>query len=204
MPPSSARNASNKPTREGLVHATLELMLQRGYRGTGINDICREAGVSKGAFYHSFASKEEIAVEALTEFYRLGLAKLLSLDVGSPPPEGRLLAFLDAVAQAGPEVWRRGCLIGGLATEMAQSSDSLQAEVARAFRDLTGILAGLAEPFVATLQDDGLTATDLAEQFLVVAEGAIVLSQAYRDPARIGVAIARYADQIRLLPTKTH
>ncbi|RWD61748.1 MAG: TetR/AcrR family transcriptional regulator [Mesorhizobium sp.] len=58
-----------------LLDCAQRLFFQRGYDDTTVNDIIREAGLSKGAFYHYFASKEallealaaRIARESLTE-----------------------------------------------------------------------------------------------------------------------------------------
>src|SRR4051812_41159222 len=101
--------------REKLIHSTQALMLSKGYSATGVDDICRDSGVSKGSFYHQFSSKEELAVAALGEFYEASLQNLLSIDLHRVAPEQRLLALLDAIAEHGHEFWERGCLIGSLA-----------------------------------------------------------------------------------------
>lgn len=48
-----------------LLHAALELFVQRGFSEVSVNDICRMAGMTKGAFYHHFSSKEEIYLQIL-------------------------------------------------------------------------------------------------------------------------------------------
>src|SRR5688572_17115475 len=48
-----------------LLDCAQRLFFERGYDGTTVNDIIREAGVSKGAFYHYFVSKEAL-LEALS------------------------------------------------------------------------------------------------------------------------------------------
>ena len=190
-------------TRENLITAAQHLMLERGYSATGINDICKEAGVSKGAFYHSFASKEDLAVVALHDYYRVGIAQLMSIDVSGVPAEDRLLAFVDAVADQAAVLWERGCLIGGLATEMATASDTLQREVSSVFAEMAGLLSVLARPFVASLQSDEFSADDIGEHFLVVLEGSIVISRAHLDPKRISHAVRRFSHFLRALPRKS-
>ena len=189
-------------TRQKLVHSAQKLMLQKGYSATGVDDLCRDAEVSKGSFYHQFSSKEELALAALQSFYEAGLRKLLSIDLSGIAAEDRLLAFLAAVAKQGHDFWQDGCLLGSLASEMALTSPALQAEVAELFAQTAKALEPLAEPFVATLQDPSLSAATLAEQFLVVVEGAIVLSRAHGDPLKINQAVARFAEQLRWLPRR--
>lgn len=177
-------------------------MLSRGYSATGVDDICRDSGVSKGSFYHQFSSKEELAIAALDNFYEAGLEKLLAIDLSSTPPDKRLFAFLDAVAEQGHEFWKNGCLIGSLASEMALASVTLQTKVSRLFNETIKVLEPMIEPFAASLLDKTLTATAIAEHFLVVVEGAIVMARAHDDPTKINQAVARFAAQLRWLPRK--
>ncbi len=51
-----------------LLQASLELFAEKGYGNTSVNAIIEQVGVSKGAFYHYFASKEEV-LSALCSSY---------------------------------------------------------------------------------------------------------------------------------------
>jgi TetR/AcrR family transcriptional repressor of nem operon len=186
-------------TREKLIRSAQALMLAKGYSATGVDDLCRDAGVSKGSFYHQFSSKEALAIAALGDFYEAGLRNLLAIDVSSVVPEQRLFAFLDAVSRQGHEFWNSGCLLGSLASEMALSSPALQTEVARLFSQTAQALEPLMESFVASLPARAPSAVALAEHFLVVVEGAIVMSRAHADPMKIGQAVARFAEQLHWL-----
>lgn len=53
-------------TREDILVATLEVVQESGYPGSRIEEICSRAGISRGAFYHHFPSKEA-AIVALVE-----------------------------------------------------------------------------------------------------------------------------------------
>jgi TetR/AcrR family transcriptional repressor of nem operon len=187
-------------SRAKLIRSTQILMMSKGYSATGVDDICGAAGVSKGAFYHQFSSKEELAIAALGDFYEVSLRTLLAIDLRGVAPEQQLLAFLDAVAEQGHELWKSGCLFGSLASEMALASPPLQAEVARLFSQTAKALEPLTEPFVASHPGESLSAAALAEHFLVVVEGAIVMSRAHNDPTKINQAVARFAEQLRWVP----
>ena len=54
------RRAQGQATEQWLIEAGRRLMLQHGYEEVSIRDICREAGVTTGAFYHHFSSKEQM------------------------------------------------------------------------------------------------------------------------------------------------
>jgi TetR/AcrR family transcriptional repressor of nem operon len=61
-------------TRQKLVAATRGLILERGFTGTGVDQICEAAGVTKGAFFHHFKSKDEIGKAALADWASFGMA----------------------------------------------------------------------------------------------------------------------------------
>ncbi len=79
-------------TRRKLADTALRLYASRGYDRVAVDDICREAGVSKGTFYVHFATKDQVLVEeflALDRFYLDSLPQIDRIDTGI----GRLLAF---------------------------------------------------------------------------------------------------------------
>jgi len=55
-------------TRAQIITAAIKDFAQNGYDGTGVAEICRSAGISKGAFYHHFASKETLYLELLDDW----------------------------------------------------------------------------------------------------------------------------------------
>lgn len=55
-------------TRDRLLEIALTLIWQSNYNSVGVNEICRQAGVTKGAFYHHFDSKASLFCEA-TRYY---------------------------------------------------------------------------------------------------------------------------------------
>lgn len=59
---------SNQDTRTRLLETALELIWQSNYNSVGVNEICKQAGVTKGGFYHHFESKASLFCEA-SEYY---------------------------------------------------------------------------------------------------------------------------------------
>ena len=54
-------------TRTKLLDAARDVIRTKGYAATTVDDICVEAGVTKGGFFHHFASKEQLAKSAMDE-----------------------------------------------------------------------------------------------------------------------------------------
>ena len=55
--------------KETLLEKSFKLFLNEGYREISINRIVQECGISKGAFYHHFKSKEDLYMEVLERFF---------------------------------------------------------------------------------------------------------------------------------------
>ena len=56
----------NPQTRSNLLDAALSVIRTKGYTATTVDDICTKASLSKGAFFHHFSSKEDLAVPPRT------------------------------------------------------------------------------------------------------------------------------------------
>lgn len=73
MCPSMAKDPIGKPeiceekldARGKLLLAALRVIRAKGYSATTVDDLCREAGVTKGAFFHHFKTKDDLAVAAV-------------------------------------------------------------------------------------------------------------------------------------------
>jgi len=78
-------------TREQLLSAAARCFARSGYEATGVAEICEDAQMSKGAFYHHFPSKHAVFV-ALLEDWLKQLDRLLQTLTGTPRPAPELLA----------------------------------------------------------------------------------------------------------------
>lgn len=64
----SERTYSPEQTRDRLMQAALELFSTKSFRGTSVQEVVAAAGVTKGAFYHHFSSKEKVLALIHDEF----------------------------------------------------------------------------------------------------------------------------------------
>jgi AcrR family transcriptional regulator len=55
-------------TREYIIHTAFSLFLQKSYKEVTMKDIVEKTGLSKGAFYHYFNSKEQVFIEIAEQF----------------------------------------------------------------------------------------------------------------------------------------
>ena len=86
--------------RRKLLDAALHVIRAQGYAGSSVDDICREAGVTKGSFFHHFKGKDDLAIAA-TEHWT-GLTGNLFESApfhAKADPRDRVLAYIDFRAE---------------------------------------------------------------------------------------------------------
>jgi TetR/AcrR family transcriptional repressor of nem operon len=109
-------------TRERILQTAERLMLEQGYRGTSLDQVIAESASSKGAFFHHFTSKSDLARQ-LTERYVAGdLANLdsgLAAVAGIADPSGRVNAFVQFFEDGADDLMseQSGCLYATVLAE---------------------------------------------------------------------------------------
>jgi TetR/AcrR family transcriptional repressor of nem operon len=182
------------PSKERLLAAAKALFLARGYAATTVDAICEKARLTKGSFYYSFESKEDLGLAVLDWSLGRGVQLLASgphAQMGNSVQKA--FAFLDHLEKCAPELWSGGCLLGSFATELADTNPRMQQAVAAMFQAVADDLAEQLQPLAA--QGAGRQvppAGELAETLLGLIEGSITLAKAHRDPSRLPKAIRRF------------
>ena len=121
-----------------------QVMIRRGYHGTGVQEIVKAAGVPKGSFYHYFASKEDFAVQALAHLYEPRLQRYATaLNDSMHSPRQRIMAYYRELLAyfAAQEQCQHHCFIGSLSFEMAELCKPLGEEVEQILQRSAQILS---------------------------------------------------------------
>ena len=107
-PPESLRAAQVAQTREALLASGRRLFGEKGFAGTSVEDVAREARVTTGALYHHFATKTALFEAVFETVHHELLEASANAGVGAPDAvefiARALEAFLDAVLA--PQVQR--------------------------------------------------------------------------------------------------
>ncbi|RBP43833.1 TetR family transcriptional regulator [Roseimicrobium gellanilyticum] len=174
---------SEAPSKVSLLSAAKSLFLARGYAGTSVDTICEKAGVSKGSFYHSFKSKEDLGIGVLQWSLERG-GEVLGAHKKVADPVEQSLVYLRHLENSALTLWSDGCLLGTFANELGDTNPRLQEAVATLFTAVIKEIAARLKA-LAACPEITCTANELAEELLVILEGSITLAKAYRDPSRI-------------------
>lgn len=115
------RSAARGDTRKDLVWCGTELLTERGFQITGIEEVLKRVGVPKGSFYHYFKSKDDFGhavIDNYEQYYATKMDRIFG-NVDRSPLQ-RLRDFvLDAKNGMVKFDFKRGCLIGNLGQELA-------------------------------------------------------------------------------------
>jgi TetR/AcrR family transcriptional repressor of nem operon len=177
MPPPS-ENA-----RVRLVDATIDLVRSNGYAATRVDDVCAAAGVTKGSFFHHFASKEELAVASAAAWNQRA-AKVFA---DAPytlhrDPLDRLLGYVKFRRQMiDGEMFEWTCFAGTTIQEVHENYPAIRDACAEPIRDHVGFLAEMIRAALVEYPVPGLKSESLATHIQAVTQGAFVMAKATQD-----------------------
>jgi TetR/AcrR family transcriptional repressor of nem operon len=185
-----------------LVDAALAVIRTKGYAATSVEELCTRAGVTKGAFFHHFASKADLAVAAANHWSETTSALFAAADYHNhSDPLDRILAYLDfrdALLKGGvPEFT---CLVGTMVQETyATSPDIRDACDASISGHAATLEADIAEAMTRRGVEAGFTPASLALHTQAVLQGAFILAKAKGGAGIAAESIAHLRRYIELL-----
>ena len=184
--------AARGTARTRLLDAAVDVIRTRGLSATSVDDLCAAAGVTKGAFFHHFESKDALAAAAAEHWAETtGAMFAVAPYHDAATPALRSLAYVDfraAMVAGGPAEF--SCLAGTMVQECFATAPLV--------RDACGdAILGHAATLEADLRDAldeagnaDVAADDLARFTQVVLQGAFVVAKAKDDPGVVLESLA--------------
>ncbi|WP_284154933.1 TetR/AcrR family transcriptional regulator [Algicella marina] len=167
--------------RTRLLDAAREIIRRKGFTATTVADLCGAAGVTKGAYFHHFDSKEALGIAAAEDWRDTTGALFARAPYHeSEDPLGRVLAYIDfRMEMIGGEMAAFTCVAG----TMAQEVHELHPAVRDACGDaITSHAATLVPDIAAAMEARDLagdwTAESLALHTQAVLQGSFVIAKA--------------------------
>ena len=196
------RTTARPDAKAKLLDAALSVIRIKGYSATTVDELCAAAGVTKGAFFHHFRSKDELGVAAADYWSETTGALFANAPYHDrADPLDRVLAYVafrKALLQGGVPDFT--CLVGTMVQETYETAPAIRAACERS---ITGHAATLEADIEAAMRDRGMTpdwtAKSLALHTQAVIQGAFILAKAAGAAAFAADSIDHLRRYIELL-----
>ncbi len=193
-------------TKDRLMDIAERSILLNGFAATSIDDLIKEAGITKGGFFYHFDGKNSLAY-ALMQRYRKQDALLFSglfkrAEELTDDPLQQMLVFVKLLAEmmADLEGVHPGCLVASFTYESHQVNEEVRkitADIVMDWRRLFKTQLDKIEKKYRAKCDT--RSDDLADMLSTIIEGGIIASRALNDPSILVKQILEYRSYIQLL-----
>ncbi|KQU91768.1 TetR family transcriptional regulator [Variovorax sp. Root318D1] len=137
----TVRTAAKEASHERIVSVAARAIRRSGYEGTGVADIMKEAGLTHGAFYAHFASREAMLAEAAARACT-DSASIVADAVASVPPEQALTYMLHAyLSRENLAQVERGCPLVALGSETVRQTPEVRRVTTRYIKEMVDLVA---------------------------------------------------------------
>jgi TetR/AcrR family transcriptional repressor of nem operon len=187
--PAAQQSPSQSPfpaqSRTRLLNGALHIIRTKGYAATTVDDICRDAGVTKGSFFHHFKSKDDLALGAVAHWRTMTEGFFAAAPYHQPhDPLARLLGYLDfRSAILSGELADYTCLLGTLVQETYETHPAIRAACDQA---LSSHIAALTRDVDAAKElyapDAAWSAESVGSFIQAVLQGSFIFAKAQQSP----------------------
>jgi len=201
------RREDRQATRQRLIRAGLEAVLEGGWAATGIDKVLGSVNVPKGSFYYYFESKDDFGF-ALLESYQAFYLKRLdrcfgeAADMQPGTLADRMEAFLGESIQGMKRFrWRRGCLVGALGQELGGLHATFRRRLDASLVQWEEILGAALQRAQARGEvNASLDPNRLARSFWASWEGAVLRARLSRSPDPMVHAVGNFLQLVQHQP----
>lgn len=173
----NARAAAKEATHERIVSVASRAIRRQGYHGTGVADIMKEAGLTHGAFYAHFESRDAMLAEAAAQACAESTAAAAGTVAGEPSQRALATMLKAYLSRQHVESVEMGCPLAALGSETPRQAPEVRRVATRHIKEMVDLIAR---------QSPQWGQPETHEQALVTIAtmvGALVLARAVDDPA---------------------
>ncbi len=161
--------------KDRIIETASRLFYFNGYNQTGINQIIEEANVAKASMYQHFRSKEDIAVAYLQRRHAAWMNALRESVADKADAKEKIYASFDYLKQWLKEVDYRGCGWQNIVTDLPEGQQKIKDQAVYHKGEVRTWIRELLET-----EYDGPQGLELADEVMVLLEGAIISAQIQR------------------------
>ena len=193
--------SKGEQTRERILSRSAPLFNRQGYFGASLADIMRETGLEKGGIYNHFDSKEQLALESFDYAYGLVQQRVRQALSGKFNAIERLLAIVsvfEGIIVVFPVAG--GCRFLITSIDADDAYDSLRDRARSAMDNWRSTIHRIVNKGIERQEiRPGVNADEVASILIATLEGAIMLSNLYKDPVHMQRAVAHMQQYIETM-----
>lgn len=176
-PTPTARAAAKQATHERIVEVAARAIRRSGYGGTGVADIMREAGLTHGAFYAHFPSREAMLAEAADRAGAESVAASAKVAAAAPTRQVLRALVRAYLSKAHVENAEVGCPVAALGSEMPRQAPEVRRAATRRIKEMIDLVSRQSPDW------GQLGAHERALATVATMVGALLLARAVDEPA---------------------
>lgn len=141
-----------KHNKEDVLKTGLGMFCNKGYNSLGIDEICKVTGMTKGAFYNAFQSKEQFLIEAILLYAKINVNRIKAQLQPRKKLSAyeRLFQFYINMLEVQPKVNFMGCFINNIMSELGAANEKVGLAATKAFDEFIDAI----EPTVREAQQN--------------------------------------------------
>lgn len=202
MDASRTTEAAKPDARNKLLDATIKLVRENGFTATSVDRLCTEAGVTKGAFFHHFTSKDALGAAAADYWTDTSSALFMDADYNQhEDPLDRYLGYLDfREAIAVGEVAEFTCYVGTSLQECYGNSDEIRSAAYHSIANHSQRLAADLDVAIAKYgAPEGVTGISLGLYTQAALQGAFILAKGVGNAQPVHDALSHLRRYVLML-----
>jgi len=196
--------SKGEQTRERILARSAQLFNRQGYFGSSLADIMRETGLEKGGIYNHFSSKEQLAVEAFDYAYELVQQRMRQALAGKLHAREQLqslVSVFQGIIEDPPIIG--GCPILNTAIDADDANEALRDRARSAMDNLRSTIHRIITKGIERQElRPGIDPDEVASILIATLEGAIMLSNLYKDPVHMKRAAGHIVNYIETMLVK--
>jgi len=173
----TSRAAAKQATHERIVEVAARAIRCSGYAGTGVADIMKEAGLTHGAFYAHFPSREAMLAEAADRAGAESVATSAKVAAAAPTRQVLRALVREYLSKAHVEHADVGCPVAALGSEMPRQAPEVRRAATRRIKEMIDLVARQSPDWGQPGAHERALAT------VATMVGALLLARAVDEPA---------------------
>lgn len=179
-----AKTRDPEKTRAHILNASFMEIYRHGFNGVGVRDLAKKAGVTIGAFFHYFPTKNHVGYAIVDEIIHIGILErwIQPLSAYKNPLQGILKCFKNTFDQWPDQFVALGCPLNNLTQELSGADPLFKEKTQIVLRDwIANTKTHLKRAKEEGYLREDVNIQELAEFIVTFQEGTFAMGKALND-----------------------